>query len=84
MCLQIQACSNNSDVVNSADLWSNKVCVAAAMAAPTAKPYVNPDVVVGVSSCKNPEGITDTKALPNLNYNVSGGGAWHSHIFARI
>ena len=66
--VQAQACVDNSGVVASGNLWSDKVCVAAAL---VSYEFIGPHIVAGAASCKNPDGIKDTQSLPNLDYNVN-------------
>ncbi len=67
--LQAHACVDNQEVTDSANLWSNKICVAAALASNVDK-YVVPDTIVGAASCKNPDAIKNAQSQPNLDYNV--------------
>ncbi|KAI0765473.1 hypothetical protein C8Q74DRAFT_1220210 [Fomes fomentarius] len=63
------ACVGNQEVTDSANLWSNKICVAAALASNVDK-YVVPDTIVGAASCKNPDAIKNAQSQPNLDYNI--------------
>ena len=67
---QAHACIGNQQVIDSANLWSNKICVAAALASNVDK-YVVPDTIVGAASCKNPDNIKSAQSQPSLDYNVS-------------
>ncbi|KAI0738949.1 hypothetical protein C8Q80DRAFT_1275156 [Daedaleopsis nitida] len=71
------ACADDSTVYDSANLWNNKVCVAAAVASVQ---YFGSDVISGRASCHNPDGITSQEALPSLDYNlyasIVGDCAW--------
>ena len=58
----------NTDAAASGNLWANKVCVAAALAAPQ---HLGPKIIAGAASCNNPEGITSLAGIPSLDYNVS-------------
>ncbi|KAI0745058.1 hypothetical protein C8Q76DRAFT_20921 [Earliella scabrosa] len=65
-----KACARNTDAAASGNLWANKVCVAAALAAPQ---HLGPKIIAGAASCNNPEGITSLAGIPSLDYNVYAG-----------
>ncbi|KAI0748370.1 hypothetical protein C8Q80DRAFT_735268 [Daedaleopsis nitida] len=61
------SCIDNKAVTDSGALWSNKVCVAAAVASVH---NIGSSIVSGAASCRNPTGITSQSSVPNLDYNV--------------
>ncbi|KAJ8453624.1 hypothetical protein ONZ51_g13495 [Trametes cubensis] len=72
-----ESCINNKAVTDSGALWSNKVCLAAAVASLT---YIGADIIAGAASCNNPTGITSLESIPSLDYNlyasIVGDCAW--------